>query len=129
MSSPTPSPDEAGPRTALTEMDWPTLANIIRAADGNHILGAGDLADAILTALSERGYTIVASDRLAGLDVERLANAIARTRWPSFVSIHHPDAADPREDWVAEHWGLWATDVARAIVAGDALSRSGELAP
>ena len=48
----------------LTEVSTPT-------ADSPDIVAA-----TLLTALSERGYTIVASDRLAGLDPELLARAL-----------------------------------------------------
>ena len=32
----------------MTDTDWTTLANIIREVDGNHDLGAGELAERIL---------------------------------------------------------------------------------
>lgn len=38
---------------ALDEPEWPALANDIRAVDGNHDLGAGALAGALI----ERGWT------------------------------------------------------------------------
>ena len=77
MSSPTPSPDEAGPRTALAEALQGLGANVFLRAE----------IDAILTALSERGYTIVASDRLAGLEAA-LAGGIAD---------HYDDGHDPEQ--------------------------------
>jgi hypothetical protein len=43
-------PEEAARRDSQPDaLDWPTLANIIREVDGNHDLGAGELAERILT--------------------------------------------------------------------------------
>lgn len=36
------------PASDLAALDWPTLANVIREVDGNHDLGAGELAERIL---------------------------------------------------------------------------------
>jgi hypothetical protein len=46
--------------------------------------------------------------------------------------FRHPEAADPAEEWVADHWAHWATDAAddflRALAArGLTVVREGEL--
>lgn len=46
------------------------------------------------------------------LTVERLAAALERADLP----IRHPEAADPSEEWVAEHWASWAIDAAAVIL-------------
>ena len=43
------SEQERAARPAVPALDWPTLANVIREVDGNHNLGAGELAERILT--------------------------------------------------------------------------------
>ena len=56
-------------------LDWAILANIIREVDGNHDLGAGELADRIIEH-PRFAHTPSAGE---GLDVERLHAAMART--------------------------------------------------
>lgn len=69
--------------------DWPTLANIIREVDGNHDLGAGELAERILA--HPRFDRERAEAALPTLDVERLDTAfreMADRGWLRFPDGH-----------------------------------------
>jgi hypothetical protein len=91
------------------------LAQIIRRVDGNHSLGAGELAEAILAALSPPIMAWMTADgRIATDETKRTAMASpsrAAFNIPLFAGATQPEAYGVRA-------GLSAEDRNRAIVAG-----------
>lgn len=57
-----------------TGLDWPTLANVIREVDGNHDLGAGELAERILAHPKVRSVDVL------GVDIREVTEATRRFR-------------------------------------------------
>jgi hypothetical protein len=79
--------------TEIERLEWPELANDIRAVDGNHDLGAGELA----ARLVERGWRRSQPASEPSLDVERLARAMS--------------IVGPFRGW-AIAWEVWLRDAA-----------------
>jgi hypothetical protein len=98
------------PRTEAPDLPWVYLASIIRQVDGNHQLGAGELAERILAhprfpEVAALSSATPAPDRL---DVERLAiamdaafaggvadtRAVARVVAAEYARLTEPQPAD-----------------------------------